>query len=75
MNHNYMLLGALLLTMTACSDSENNVDMEATKAYCDESGGRFVEGQGCVPSPKQYVEACKEHGMKYDAKVDGCIEK
>lgn len=37
MNHQYVLISTLMLTMAACSDSEQNVDMEAAKAYCDQN--------------------------------------
>ncbi len=74
MKRKYILISALLLMTAACSDSEQSVDMEATKKFCDQNGGRFIEGKGCLPSPEQYEEKCKEHGMKYDSGLDGCVE-
>ena len=75
MKYNYLLLGSLLLMLVACSDSQESVDMEATKKYCEKTGGRFLEGKGCLPSPEQYVEVCKNQGLKYDSRLDGCVEK
>ncbi|MBT7951153.1 MAG: hypothetical protein HN764_05990 [Gammaproteobacteria bacterium] len=74
MKHNYLLLGSVLLMLVACSDSQESVDMEATKKYCEQTGGRFLEGKGCLPSPERYVEVCKKQGLKYDSTLDGCVE-
>jgi hypothetical protein len=59
--------------IAACSDTQQSDDMEATKKYCDATGGRFVEGKGCLAAGK-IESTCSDLGMKYDAELEACVD-